>query len=397
MFFQVDDQFQVNAKAQHLAREAMMKSIDGLAALGVWTMAGSLCQAKLTDGVVTVEDLVSILLNHDVALALAGKLVAAGLWHAPGHSCDRCDVVPDGAWRFHDWYAMGYDQGAAVKLKRRKAAELKDPAVRAAVWARDAVDAANPTSAHCRYCGTLVKQKDGRSESRPELDHVDPLVVCGPSNIVVACHTCNRAKGNRTPEAAGMTLLPAPRGSSAEPSPRSPLSVAGRQRSSHEPSGAAEKPSPAAEHAGDRTGPDREPPPITPGTTPDHTPDHASGAIPGARTRAAGQGRAGEGSVEVPAGSGKVSPTQPTSSSGRKRRRRRRARGESSQVSEQVVSQEQGPAREPGRAGSAPPVPVDGRFGSPFHGQHRRVDDPDDARCGEHGEHLPCRRCRVDP
>lgn len=56
----------------------------------------------------------------------------------------------------------------------------------------------------CRYC---------RSTERLSIDHVKPRVQGGSDdadNLVVACKSCNSRKGGRTPEQAGMTLLPVP-------------------------------------------------------------------------------------------------------------------------------------------------------------------------------------------
>src|SRR3954451_456994 len=101
MFFQVDDQFQVNPKAIALARAAMTEDIAGLAALGVWALMGSHCQAALTDGVVPFVEIVAKTLNPTISQQLADRLVAAGLWHAPGHTCERCPAVAVDTYRFH--------------------------------------------------------------------------------------------------------------------------------------------------------------------------------------------------------------------------------------------------------------------------------------------------------
>ena len=57
----------------------------------------------------------------------------------------------------------------------------------------------------CRYClRVLDPEKD-----LIELDHIIPQALGGKStaeNLVVACGDCNRKKGGRTPEAAGMIL-----------------------------------------------------------------------------------------------------------------------------------------------------------------------------------------------
>lgn len=55
----------------------------------------------------------------------------------------------------------------------------------------------------CRYCG----------DSAIEFDHVVPRSRGGTDhadNVVCACQPCNQRKGARTPDEAGMVLLPAP-------------------------------------------------------------------------------------------------------------------------------------------------------------------------------------------
>lgn len=59
----------------------------------------------------------------------------------------------------------------------------------------------------CQYCGI--------SESEMSIDHIIPRSRGGDNtwhNLVVACHTCNRLKADRTPEECGMVLekIPVP-------------------------------------------------------------------------------------------------------------------------------------------------------------------------------------------
>ena len=59
----------------------------------------------------------------------------------------------------------------------------------------------------CQYCGVRGTGED------LNLDHVRPRSLGGLTrweNIVTCCVSCNRRKGNRTPEAAGMRLLKEP-------------------------------------------------------------------------------------------------------------------------------------------------------------------------------------------
>lgn len=55
----------------------------------------------------------------------------------------------------------------------------------------------------CQYCGRRL------SRGELNLDHVIPRSRGGAStwdNVVCSCHRCNRIKGGRTPEGAGMSL-----------------------------------------------------------------------------------------------------------------------------------------------------------------------------------------------
>jgi 5-methylcytosine-specific restriction endonuclease McrA len=60
----------------------------------------------------------------------------------------------------------------------------------------------------CQYCGQPFARSD------LNLDHVVPRSQGGTSrwdNVVCSCHGCNRRKGGRTPEQAGMRLLRFPK------------------------------------------------------------------------------------------------------------------------------------------------------------------------------------------
>lgn len=64
------------------------------------------------------------------------------------------------------------------------------------LWRRD--------NYRCQYCGCEPRMDD------IEMEHILPVTAGGLSNFencVLACTTCNRKKGGRTPEQAGMFLL----------------------------------------------------------------------------------------------------------------------------------------------------------------------------------------------
>lgn len=60
----------------------------------------------------------------------------------------------------------------------------------------------------CAYCGDIFTGKDALSR-----DHIQPVSRSGPNvwtNVVTACHPCNKMKDARTPEEAHMPLLYVP-------------------------------------------------------------------------------------------------------------------------------------------------------------------------------------------
>ncbi|MFN8061009.1 MAG: HNH endonuclease [Vicinamibacterales bacterium] len=74
------------------------------------------------------------------------------------------------------------------------------PFSRANIYARDAYS--------CQYCGDVFSAVD------LTFDHVIPVAQGGRKdweNIVTCCVTCNRRKGGRTPDQAGMRLVKIPR------------------------------------------------------------------------------------------------------------------------------------------------------------------------------------------
>lgn len=190
-FFMVDDQLHVNIKVQRLIDMAQ----PGMAALGLWTVAGSQVQAQGGDGQV-LPSAWRLLGDKRLFNKLARLLVDVGLW-------EERDTGEEG-FQYHDWFDIGYSPGEKVKLNRKRAKELKNPDIINAVKARD--------GENCRYCGRLVDWKDRKSDKGATYDHVIPGLPAGATNIVVACLKCNRKKAQRTPEQAAMTLLPPPNG-----------------------------------------------------------------------------------------------------------------------------------------------------------------------------------------
>lgn len=92
----------------------------GLAAAGLWALAGSHAKAYHLDGQVPrywVDQW-----GPDAGKQ-ARRLVDIGLWHSPGHTCPRCPQ-PDEGWVFHDWddYQLGtqIEQTRADNARRQR-------------------------------------------------------------------------------------------------------------------------------------------------------------------------------------------------------------------------------------------------------------------------------------
>lgn len=127
-----------------------------LAALGLWTLAGSWAARYKTLGAIP-----SFMLDHFAATeALAAELVNAGLWHET-----------DDGYRFHQWRSH-QDGDYRPNIP---------PAVRAAVMERD--------GHRCVFCS---------STERLSLDHIIRYRDDGPDtveNLRVLCMPCNTERG----------------------------------------------------------------------------------------------------------------------------------------------------------------------------------------------------------
>lgn len=194
--------FKVDDKAHETHRRV------SLAADGLWVRAGAWSGDLRTDGFVP-EDIAARWASRAQARKLAAELVAEGLW----------EPAVDGSepgWRFVDW---GRDQPTRDDTStdigrvrwRRKNALSKDRALCEQVVERD--------KGRCRYCGVRVNWSDRRGKAGGTYDHVDPDGPNSLENVVVACRRCNGRKKDRTPDEAGMTLLPVPTAWESTPEP----------------------------------------------------------------------------------------------------------------------------------------------------------------------------------
>lgn len=154
----------------------------------------SLCYAArhLTDGAVPRRAIDRLGITQPAKRAR--ELVDAGLWE-----------VTDDGWSIHDY--LEYQPSAEhIRQERtwssRRRELHNDAGLIAAIRGRD--------QDLCRYCGRKVSWKDRRSAAGATYDHVQPRGDNSLENVVVACRGCNSSKGPRTPEEAGLTLLPPP-------------------------------------------------------------------------------------------------------------------------------------------------------------------------------------------
>lgn len=84
----------------------------------------------------------------------------------------------------------------------------------------------------CQYCGADALSGDLRKRDM-EVDHILPESRGGPDewlNLVACCPTCNRHKGDRTPDEADMCLIRDP----FEPGMQNPLEFWVRETNRHE-------------------------------------------------------------------------------------------------------------------------------------------------------------------
>lgn len=138
---------------------------------------------------------------------LTSPAAGVALVHRRGDWC-TCMIGHREAWpaTAADYYLHHYlasnPSREETDVARAKSAELRDRELQAAVRRRDLN--------MCRYCAVRVVWADRRSSHGGVFDHVDPALAAGAANLVVACRGCNSRKGARTPDAAGMTLLPVP-------------------------------------------------------------------------------------------------------------------------------------------------------------------------------------------
>ncbi|MCW6010331.1 HNH endonuclease [Micromonospora sp. CPCC 205371] len=174
-------------------------------ALGVWVQLLSWASGERSDGFLTADVMDLFGWAEANARLFRARYGRAALIHTrvDGEGCE-CMAgrvwVDDYEFLIHDYLDRNPSR-SENDVHRAKARELKDSKLKAAVRARD--------RDICRYCGRHCAHSDRKSDAGLTFDHVDPEVADGMSNLVVSCRGCNNAKRRRTPEAAGIVLLPA--------------------------------------------------------------------------------------------------------------------------------------------------------------------------------------------
>ena len=150
-WYKVDDQLHTHPKARRA----------GLAAMGLWTLAGSHSMCYLTDGFVEAWFVDMFPEGRE----LAGRLVEAGMW-----------LPVDGGWQFHDWAdyqptreSVQAEREAANERKRRW--KEKRDAERAAEQAKNAG-------------GTRSETRSEREEERVENTAPTPTPTPTPQSSV---------------------------------------------------------------------------------------------------------------------------------------------------------------------------------------------------------------------
>lgn len=209
-WLRLDDLFPRHRKVRRLSDAAFRVHVE----------AKCWASHHLTDGHIPADELDDVTTVRRPARYVA-ELVTRGLWHEAGHECasEHCRPIPDG-WLVHDF--LDYNPTAVQVKAERASARRRQELYRD----RDLVDAVKRRDRNlCRYCGQLVAWKDRRGGRGGTLDYVDPTGPNALSNLVVACRSCNSRKAGRTPQAAGMPLLPVPGFSSRSSSELDPSRI----------------------------------------------------------------------------------------------------------------------------------------------------------------------------
>ena len=161
-------------------------------AFGLYVAALCYANSHKTDGSIptgAVQILLPALRRTNVA---AQALVRAGLWHAT-----------EAGFQIHDYLEH---QTSRAQMEDTRAWDVKRKELHRD---RELIDAIRERDGDmCRYCGVVVDWNNRRGSTGGTYDHVQPRGPNSLANVVVACRRCNNVKGPRTPNEAGMDLVP---------------------------------------------------------------------------------------------------------------------------------------------------------------------------------------------
>src|SRR5262245_11799506 len=176
------------------------EKIDALSngAFRLWHEALAWCRRQLTDGLIpfpVMRRFPAYTKGREKELATPVREGVAPLW----------ELIPATGYKVHNylkWNKSKEEEEADQELSRHRMAFTRDPQLRQRLRERD--------GDMCRYCGKAVNWQDRKGASGATYDHIEPRGSMDESNLVIACRGCNSKKRNRTPEQAGMVLLPIP-------------------------------------------------------------------------------------------------------------------------------------------------------------------------------------------
>lgn len=233
-WFKVDDKIATHPKVLAAGPQPML----------LWFLTGPQCAGVNTPiATVPMVRLSGRLAEKsaDETAELAQALVDVGLWHdeKARRRCNRCKVADDtrrlatGEFMYHDWWDYQLTEAekklALDRFRNTRRMQLKrDMKLRQAITLRD--------RSTCRYCAVFVHWRDEQTADQGTFDHIDPMGPNTLGNVVVACRRCNGIKCNRSPEEAGMKLLPEPAELDDDPEP-----FANRARTDRAPTAVRER------------------------------------------------------------------------------------------------------------------------------------------------------------
>ena len=139
---------------------------------------------------------------------LDGIAVAAGIYEIARNGASASNIASLAA-DVAGLLIPGVPSVGGVKLAAKAVDAVRGSRRGAVAARREAVSRATSADGvvSCEYCGQSLT-KATRQQNSLELDHIDPWARGGSSdasNLAASCLSCNRSKGARTPEEAGMT------------------------------------------------------------------------------------------------------------------------------------------------------------------------------------------------